>query len=356
MATNPMQRKSRISFILGMLLMLLICGAIIVFLFLQLNNYQKKEKDEQQASVRVYTLNQDVSSGQVITDDMYTIFTINKNLVPSNAIGDMSIITNYSLQDKAGNSVYTKNSKLYIQIGSNEYELIQEEGSSNYYIQRNNQKEYIELNTVPLVAKIALKANTVLTREMLAKGENSFANDVRREEYNTFILPMDLTTGDYVDIRLMLPTGQNYIVVSKKEVEVPIINGAESADTIWMNVSEDEILTISSAIVDAYRIEGSKLYATKYTEAGMQQAATPTYVVSSETASLMNKDPNILKKAIDELINRYNSIGSTDIRNNYINRAVEASQNADEKYKTNMEDSIKNTQNARKQYLNSLGN
>ena len=251
---------------------------------------------------------------------------------------------------------YGNISKLYIQIGSNEYELIQEEGSSNYYIQRNNQKEYIELNTVPLVAKIALKANTVLTREMLAKGENSFANDVRREEYNTFILPMDLTTGDYVDIRLMLPTGQNYIVVSKKEVEVPIINGAESADTIWMNVSEDEILTISSAIVDAYRIEGSKLYATKYTEAGMQQAATPTYVVSAETASLMNKDPNILKKAIDELINRYNSIGSTDIRNNYINRAVEASQNADEKYKTNMEDSIKNTQNARKQYLNSLGN
>lgn len=354
MATNPMQRKSRMSFILGMLLMLLICGAIIVFLFMQLNNYQKKEKEAQQKNVQVYSLNQDVSSGQVITDDMYTVLTINKDLVPSNAIGDMTIITNYSLQDKAGNSVYTKNSKLYIQIGTSEYELIREEGSDNYYIQKGNQKEYVELNTVPLVAKISLKANTVLTKEMLAKGENSFANDVRKEEYNTFILPMDLTTGDYVDIRLMLPTGQNYIVVSKKEVEVPIINGAESADTIWMNVSEDEILTISSAIVDAYRINGSKLYATKYTEAGMQQAATPTYVVSAETAALINKDPNILKKAIDELINRYNSIGSSDIRNNYINRAVESNPDSNDTYQERMEESIKNSQDSRKQYLDSL--
>ena len=31
MATNPMQRKARNSFLLGMLLMLIICGLIIAF-------------------------------------------------------------------------------------------------------------------------------------------------------------------------------------------------------------------------------------------------------------------------------------------------------------------------------------
>ena len=36
MATNPMQRKARNSFILGMLVMLVICGVIIAFLFIQI--------------------------------------------------------------------------------------------------------------------------------------------------------------------------------------------------------------------------------------------------------------------------------------------------------------------------------
>ena len=44
MATNPMQRKARNSFLLGMLLMLIICGLVIAFLFLQLKNYQDKGK------------------------------------------------------------------------------------------------------------------------------------------------------------------------------------------------------------------------------------------------------------------------------------------------------------------------
>lgn len=354
MATNPMQRRSRLSFILGMFVMLIITGIIIALLFVQLNDYQKKEQESKKQNVQVYTLNQDVSSGQVITDDMYSILTVNKDTVPSNAIGDMSIITNYSLQDKAGNSVITKNSNLYLQMSSGDYELKQEDYTDNYYIERNGQKEYVELNSVPLVAKISMRANTVITKEMIARGANSFADDVRREEYNSFILPMDLETGDYIDLRLMLPTGQNYIVVSKKEVEIPIINGSYSQDTIWMNVSEDELLIIGSAIVDAYRIDGAKLYAIKYTEAGMQQAATPTYVVSAETAALINKDPNILKKAKDELISRYNSIGSTEIRNDYINRALQNSASSDESYKTKIEESIMKSQETRKSYLNSL--
>ncbi len=36
MATNPMQRKARNSFLLGMLVMLLIAGVIIAFLFIMM--------------------------------------------------------------------------------------------------------------------------------------------------------------------------------------------------------------------------------------------------------------------------------------------------------------------------------
>ena len=45
MASNPMQRKARNSFLLGMVVMLLITGVIIGFLFMQLMNKNKKEKE-----------------------------------------------------------------------------------------------------------------------------------------------------------------------------------------------------------------------------------------------------------------------------------------------------------------------
>ena len=49
MATNPMQRKARNSFLLGMLVMLIITGIIIAILFIQLTNIKKAEKQEKLA-------------------------------------------------------------------------------------------------------------------------------------------------------------------------------------------------------------------------------------------------------------------------------------------------------------------
>ena len=118
----------------------------------------------------------------------------------------------------------------------------------------------------------------------------------------------------------------------------------------------DEILTISSAIIDAYRIPGSKLYMTRYTQAGMQKAATPTYVVSSETLGLMQKDPNILARAAEELKNRYNQIGYDTIRNNYLNKAVnDAGDEGEANVKTKMQESITTTVDTRRKYLESVG-
>ena len=62
MATNPMQRKARNSFLLGMLVMLLIAGVIIALLFMQLLNKMKEDKEELANSVNAYVLNQDVSN------------------------------------------------------------------------------------------------------------------------------------------------------------------------------------------------------------------------------------------------------------------------------------------------------
>ena len=361
MATNPMQRKARNSFLLGMLVMLLIAGVIIAFLFIQLMNKTKKEQEQAAASVNAYVLNQDVKSGQVITTDMLTLQTVNRNLVPSNATSDLSIIENYALEDKSGNEIYTKynnnnQAQLYITIDNQEYQVKQDDNTGNFYITRNNNDEYIELNSVPLVAKVNMNKNTLITTELLSKSDSMVQDDVRKQEYNMVILPTDLTTGDYIDIRLMLPSGQDYIVVSKKEVELPMIDGIDSADTIWINLSEDETLHMSCAIYDAFRINGAKLYATKYTEAGMQAAATPTYPVNESTSALLESDPNILERAKNEIRQRYSGGNASNLRNNYINPTISGQgDQAQTNLETNMQDSITNSKNARQDYLESLG-
>ena len=355
MATNPMQRKARNSFLLGMLVMLIIAGLIIAFLVMQLMDKINKERTDAANMVNAYVLNQDVKSGQVITTDMLTLTPVNRTLVPSNATSDLSVIQNYALQDKEGNQITTQynngNATMYITIDNNKYQVGQEENTGNFYIERNGQREYLELDSVPIVAKVDMNANTLITTDLISRGDSVVQDDVRKQEYNVVILPIDLTTGDYIDIRLMLPNGQDFIVVSKKEVEIPVVGDTDSLDTIWVNLSEDEILHMSSAIVDAAKLNGAKLYATKYTEPGMQNAATPTYVVSAEASALLQSDPNVLESAMEAIRNRYN----VALRNDYINNAINSqADQADTNLQTNMEESITKSLESRQDYLDSL--
>ena len=355
MATNPMQRKARNSFLLGMLLMLIICGLIIAFLFLQLKNYQDKEKAV--VKVKIAVLNEDVKAGQIITSDMLTIKQIDKTLIPENAIGDEKTLSNYSLQDKNNNPVSSRmengQNVLYLTKNSKEYEL-KKDDSGSYYIENNGNKEYVQLNTVPVIAKVSLKKNAVLTRDTISSGNNTTSDDVRKQEYNVIVLPTQLETGEYVDIRLSMPNGQDYIVVSKKSVEIPTIDSVDSDSTIWLNLSEDEILSMSSAIVESARMPGSKLYATTYTEPGIQVAATPTYVVNADVLKQIADNPNVVTEAKNELASRYSN-GGTSARE-AINSTIQ--NNADKtetSLETTVQESITKTQEERKKYLDSLG-
>ncbi len=357
MATNPMQRKARNSFLLGMLITLVIAGAIIALLFIQLKNYKEKEQEEKANSVKVWVLGQDVISGQVITNDMLTQQVVNKNVVPTNAFGNIDVLNNYSLEDKEGNEIVTEyknnNSTMYLVKDNTKYELKQEDATGSYYIEKNREKEYVELATVPVIAKVDMNKNTVLTTEMVSKSNEKTTDDLRKVEYNVLTLPSQLQTGEYIDVRLALPSGQDYIVVSKKQVEIPQVSGVDVADTIWLKLTEDEIITMNNAIVDSARALGSVLKVTIYTEAGMQEAATPTYIPSREVAQLIQNNPNIVQESKNILINRYNS--NADTRNNALNSAINTGEEGEENLKTKVEESITNSKENRQKYLQSLG-
>ena len=178
MATNPMQRKARNSFLLGVLVALILGGAVIALLIIQLKNYKEKEAQEQANSVKVWVLSQDVISGQVITTDMLKQQVVNKNLVPSNAI-----LSNYALSDKEGNEVTTeyKNNvaTLYITKNGTKSEIKTEDETGSYYIEKGGNKEYVELAETPIIAKVNMNKNSVVTIDMISKSDEKTTDDLR---------------------------------------------------------------------------------------------------------------------------------------------------------------------------------
>lgn len=350
MASNPMQRQKNISFLKGVLITVLISAIIIGILGYILYKKIEAERELKASMVQVYTLSTDVSSGQVVTPDMLSMLTVSKKTVPGNAISDVSTFASYALQDEKGNQIYTDSDGLYIQEGNSKIRL-KEDGNGNYTKRVNNQDEDVKLSEVPLIAKVNMKANTVLTRELVAQSDEVNTDDVRVQEFNMITLPATLETGDFVDIRLRMPNGVDYIVVSKKEVTIPDVAGIPSTDTIEVKMSEDEILTMSNAIVEAYIMKGSELYATKYTDPGNQTKSTPTYPVSKETMDLINSDSNIIETAKQALWARYN----TDQRNGNVNNQLNNySEESADNVEAGIQEQIQKQKELRESYLEAL--
>ncbi|WIV17822.1 SAF domain-containing protein [Paenibacillus polygoni] len=139
------------------------------------------------------------------------------------------------------------------------------------------------------VAKIELKTGTVITEAMVYQDEPTPA-DLRNREISVIKLPSVLSAGEMVDVRIQFPTGQDYIVLSKKKVDK--LNGS----TMWFTLTEEEILTLSSAMVDAY-LHKASLYSLSYVEPEFQERAIPTYPANEKVLQLIEVNPNIVKHA-----------------------------------------------------------
>ena len=297
MAMNPMQRKANNSFLLGILITLVITGAIIAFLIYQVMNLNAEMKEAQAHTVTAYIVIDTIKSGTEITTAQVQKVELNM---------DRRVDTS---------SIYTT-----LPVG--------------------------------LKTKVDLNPGTIVTDDFTYEDE-ALSSDVRTVEYNVIIPQSKLTTGEYIDVRLRLPDGQDLIVVSHKMVTIPEMeDGTLSINGISMELSEDEILTLSCAIVESYQMNGSLLYTTKYVEPGIQTEATPTYIPNDTTMLLISRNPNIVQEAKNALATRYNEAGET-IRpgiNNAINNE-DAVDNVVEK----TEDEITKLQEERELYIESLG-
>lgn len=98
---------------------------------------------------------------------------------------------------------------------------------------------------------------------------------------------------DTIDVRIMYPNGEDYTVLAKKQV----LNLDMENSLFTTYLGEDEILRLDSAIVDAYTMSGAYIYTVKYTNSTISEETIPNYLVRSETLTLLQSDPNILREA-----------------------------------------------------------
>ena len=261
MASNPIKRRARQSFFLGFLIALVIMAVVVMFLFTRINtlNEENKKLSKKGPKINVYTVNRDIEEGEVIT-----VEDLQSEIMELSAESKSIDVSNYL------------------------------DPSMFYGIDEETGEEF----EISYTSKVQINFGSVVTLSMIQEG--GISNDERLMEYNMIVLPSQLKNGDYVDIRLRLANGTETIVLAKKRVEQC------TAASVWMKMTEMEILTMNSAIVDAYLADGSQLRATVYTNPLMQEAMEENYPINNSVLTDITANPNILSDAKNALYQKWN--------------------------------------------------
>lgn len=277
MAMNPMQRKIRNSFLFGFLVALILGAVVIGLLIVQNKKTQEelaKAQEQQKIALKeVYVAEKDTKKDEILS---ITTASLPAQYVPNNAITADNIADYYADDDEA---------------------------------QENLQ----------MIAKIAIKENTILTEDMVENTDK--AATYRLIEYNMISLPSKLEEGDYIDIRIAYSTGADFVILSKMEVQ------SCNTNSIWLKVSESQLLLLNNAIIESYIINGTKLYATQYTNSA-QAELNATYVPNETVVELIEansftdydekikndarKDSSNIRGYINDVLSDYTDDEKTD--------------------------------------------
>lgn len=154
---------------------------------------------------------------------------------------------------------------------------------------------YITEEDIGSIAIVDMEPGTPVMKNMITT--MVINHDTRDYEIGVVELMLDQQVNDFVDIRIMFPNGEDYLVLSKKQINKLVLDSA----IFYTHLNEEEILRLASATIDAYTMTGTKIYATRYIESNIQNEAIPDYKVSAATIDLMTQNPNIVTLATETL-------------------------------------------------------
>ena len=140
--------------------------------------------------------------------------------------------------------------------------------------------------------KVTLKEGTILSDDLICE-KNDSLESLRKISYEYVKNTDALNKGDFIDVRISFPNGADFILLSKKEVVHVQKKESGTSQELWMALTEEEILRMSSGVVDAYLFDGAYIYATIYLNQ-MQEESIVNYPVNEVVEELIKKDPNIV--------------------------------------------------------------
>lgn len=165
--------------------------------------------------------------------------------------------------------------------------------TSSSFASNADQTTFADSSCINKQAVVDIPVGSPITNNVVATTMDKQLN----ERECTFInLSANLKEGDFVDIRILFPNGEDPIVVSKVSVQKPVV----LSNLVYLWLTEDQITNLDSAVVDA-NLHGAIIYTTKYIEPEIQPANVVNYQPNSAVINLMKSDPNIVQESIAAL-------------------------------------------------------
>lgn len=144
--------------------------------------------------------------------------------------------------------------------------------------------------------KLDIKKGTVLTDDSIY--DEPIADDERLFDIVTHSNPIGLQPGSYVDVRIAMPMGEDYIGLAHKKV-IAINSGI-----LKLVLNENDIHAYNSMLVDSIIYSGTQIYAVQYIQGSTQKAADTYYPVSKNVVAIAQKDPNLLNAIKSDMLQR----------------------------------------------------
>lgn len=176
---------------------------------------------------------------------------------------------------KAGD-VITKKDLNYIKVNSSQ--------SKKYYMREEH---------IGMVSRINIRKGSYILEDMIV--DNLLNGNIREIMYNILFINSNLKHNDVVDVRILFPNGEDYIILSKKSVK----HEDTKRGDLFLWLEEKELLDMAGAVVDTYMYPGSKIYTTRYLEPSIQDESITNYIPNLSTLNLIKNSENILKDNIE---------------------------------------------------------
>lgn len=165
--------------------------------------------------------------------------------------------------------------------------------------------------------KTNLTAGTAISADMIYSDE--ITDDQRLLDVVVHNIPVGLKEGAFVDVRITLPKGEDFVAMAHKKVQ------SISGGVLKLVVTERDIHTYNSMLIDSLIYPGTTLYAIEYLEGGIQSGADTYYPLSSNVLAIAQKDPNLLDAIKSDIIHRREALetGLESVDDEEITRTLE---------------------------------